>query len=382
MLVLGILTALGPLSIDAYLPALPTIEVDLGAASGAGAATLSAYFLGLAGMQIPFGAIADRWGRRPPLLAGLALYALGSVACALAPSLPLLAAARLVQGVGAAASTVVTRTLVRDLWSGKEVARVMSLMILVMGAAPVLAPLAGGLLLAVAGWRSIFGVLAGVGVAFTAMAALVVPETHSGERPGPMLSGLSALVRDRRFVAFALASAAANAGMFAYISGSPDVFIRQLGASPLLYSLCFGANAFALVSASQANRALLAYRSPEGLGAAGAAGLALSGAGLVAVSLLGPRLVAVEALLFVFLAAQGFVMPNTVALALEHQARRAGLASAVLGTVQFAFSAAGSGAIAALADGTMRPMAWTMAIFSAVAVTCLVAGVRSAADGR
>lgn len=377
VLVLGVLTALGPLSIDAYLPALPTLERELGAPFGAGAVTLSAYFLGLAGTQLPFGALADRFGRRPPLVGGLLLYALGSIACALAPSLPILAAARLAQGVGAAASTVVTRTLVRDLWSGKEVARVFSLMTLVMGAAPVLAPLAGGALLAVAGWRSIFGVLTVVGVAFAVMSALVVPETHSGEAPEPIGRGLRELLRDRRFVLFSLASAAGSAGMFAYISGSPDVFMRQLGASTLLYSLCFGANAFALVSASQVNRAMLVHRSSEAMGAAGVAGLVLSGGGLVATALLGPGLVPVEALLFLFLAAQGLVLSNTVALALEHQARRAGLASAVLGTVQFAVSATGSGAIAALADGTMRPMAGVMAGCALAAAVALGVGVRS-----
>jgi DHA1 family bicyclomycin/chloramphenicol resistance-like MFS transporter len=377
VLVLGVLTALGPLSIDAYLPALPTLERELGVPFGAGAVTLSAYFLGLAGTQLPFGVLADRVGRRPPLVGGLLLYALGSIACALAPSLPILAAARLAQGVGAAASMVVTRTLVRDLWSGREVARVLSLMTLVMGAAPVLAPLAGGALLAVAGWRSIFGLLAVVGVVFAVMSALVVPETLSGEAPEPIGRGLREMLRDRRFVSFSLASAAGSAGMFAYISGSPDVFMRQLGASTLLYALCFGANAFALVSASQVNRAMLAHRSSEAMGAAGVTGLVLSGGGLVATALLGPGLVPVEALLFLFLAAQGLVLPNTVALALEHQARRAGLASAVLGTVQFAISAMGSGAIAALADGTMRPMAAVMAGCAVAAAVALGIGVRS-----
>jgi DHA1 family bicyclomycin/chloramphenicol resistance-like MFS transporter len=376
VLVLGVLTALGPLSIDAYLPALPTIEADLRALSGAGAITLSAYFLGLAGTQLPFGALADRIGRRPPLIGGLLLYVLGSVGCALAPTLPVLALARLAQGVGAAASMVVTRTLVKDLWTGREVAQVLSLMTLVMGAAPVLAPMAGGTLLAVAGWRAIFVLLAITGLLFAGMAAAVIPETHSGEPPEPFVRGVGVLLGDGRFMAYSLASSAGSAGMFAYISGSPDVFMRQLGASPFTYALCFGLNAAGLIGASQVNRVMLAYRSSEAMAAVGMAGLLASGAGLGVLAVAGPQLLALELLLFVFLAAQGFVMSNTVALALEHHGSRAGLASAVLGTFQFAMSALASGAIAAFADGSMRPMAAVMATCAVAATASFVIGAR------
>ncbi len=376
--VLGALTALGPLSIDAYLPGLPTIERELGVAAGAGAVTLSSYFLGLAGAQLVWGAVADRVGRRPPLLGGLLLYALGSVLCGVATSLPMLVGARLVQGVGGAASMVVTRTLVRDLWSGADIARVMSLIMLVMGVAPVLAPPLGGLLLEFASWRAVFALLALAGVVLAVVATRAIPETKPAHAPESLRVVLRTLLADRRFVAFSLATGAAQAGMFSYISGSPDVLIAQLGASPLAYSLCFGLNAAGLIAMSQWNRAMLRRRAPERIAAAALAGVVVAGVGLVAVVRWAPSLLAVEALLFFYISLQGLVFANLVALAMDAHARRAGLASATMGSLQFALSAAASGAVAALANGTPLPMAAMMMACAVLAFALLVVGRRFA----
>ncbi len=378
VVVLGSLTALAPLSIDAYLPGLPAIEKELLAASGAGAITLSTFFLGLAGAQLVWGTVADRVGRRPPLLAGLLLYTLGSVFCACAPTLPLLAAARFVQGVGGAASMVITRTLVRDLWSGAEIARVMSLIMLVMGVAPVLAPPLGGLLLEVASWRAIFMVLTLAGAALALVAFRAVPETKQAHAPEAWWLGVRELLRDRRFVAFSLAAGSSQAGMFAYISGSPDVLIRQLGATPFLYSVCFGVNAAGLIALSQWNRALLKRRSPLGVATVALVALAFVGAALSAVAKFTPSLLAVEVSLFFFVSLQGLVFANLVALALDRHGRRAGLASAVMGSLQFAVSAAVSALVASLANGTAMPMALAMFACALCAVTMLLSGRRVA----
>lgn len=379
IIILGALTALGPLSIDAYLPGLPEIEKQLGAQAGAGAVTLSTYFVGLALAQLVWGGLADRVGRRPPLLAGLALYTLASVLCGVATSLPMLAAARLLQGVGGAASIVVTRTLVRDLWSGSDIARVMSIIMLVMGVAPVLAPPLGGALLELASWRAVFAVLAAAGVTLGLLAFRSLPETRPTHPPETLPTVLRALVADRRFVAFTLASALSQAGMFSYISASPDVFIAQFGAKPLVFSVCFAVNAGGLIALSQWNRVLLKRASPLGIATVAIGSLLVTAVALTLVAQLAPSLLAVEALLFIFIALQGLVFANLVALAMDQHARRAGLASAVMGTVQFSFSAAASAAAASLANGTTLPMAGLMLACAAGAFVMLQVGRRVSA---
>lgn len=379
VVVLGALTALGPLSIDAYLPGLPEIERQLGAAPGAGAVTLSTYFLGLAGAQLVWGALADRLGRRPPLITGLLFYAVGSVLCGAATSLPMLAGARLLQGIGGAASMVITRTLVRDLWSGAEIARVMSLIMLVMGVAPVLAPPLGGLLLELASWRAVFALLTVAGVALAVIAYRSIPETRPSHAPEGFGVVLKALFSDWRFVAFTFATGASQAGMFSYISGSPDVLMQQLGATPLVYSACFALNAAGLIAMSQWNRVLLKRATPLRIGSVAITALLVTSVALVLVAKFAPSLFAIEALLFVFISLQGLVFANLVALALDKHARRAGLASATMGSVQFGVSAAASALVARLANGTAMPMTGMMLLGAALAFVMLLFGRRAPA---
>lgn len=379
VVVLGALTALGPLSIDAYLPGLPEIERQLNAAPGAGAVTLSTFFLGLAGAQLVWGAIADRVGRRPPLIAGLLFYAAGSVLCGVATSMPMLAGARLLQGIGGAASMVITRTLVRDLWSGAEIARVMSLIMLVMGVAPVLAPPLGGLLLEVASWRAVFALLTVAGLALALIAHRSIPETRPSHTPESFALVLKTLVTDWRFMAFTLATGASQAGMFSYISGSPDVLMEQLGAKPLVYSACFAINAAGLIAMSQWNRALLKRATPLKIGSIAITALLVTSFALVLVAKFAPSLFAIEALLFIYISLQGLVFANLVALALDKHARRAGLASATMGSLQFGVSAAASALVAKLANGTPMPMAGMMLLGAVIAFVMLLVGRRTPA---
>ncbi len=374
--VLGALTALAPLTIDAYLPALPAIERDFGANPGAAAMTLASFFVGLAGAQLFWGVVSDRVGRRAPLLVGLILFVLATMACAWAPNLAWLTAARFAQGVAGASSIVITRALTRDFWSGAQMARVLSLVMLVMGVAPVLAPPLGGLLLTAFSWRAIFHALAVAGALGLLLAVFTIPGSSRARATEPVLPGLRAVLADRRFMLFSLSLAAGSSGLFAYISGSPSVFIEQFETGSTVYSVIFGFNAAGLIVLSQWNRAMLKKRSPLRIVKVALVVQVLAALGLTAVAVWAPSVMSVEALLFVFLAVQGLVFPNLGALALDGQGARAGLASAVMGTLQFAVSALASASMAWLANGTPVPMAVVMLGCALVAAVLLFAGAR------
>lgn len=375
ILILGALTALGPLAIDAYLPSLPAIQRALATTSGAVELTLSAYFLGLAGGQLLWGPIADRLGRKTPLTIGLALYTLGSLAAAASPRIELLIAARALQAIGGSAGVVVVRAIVRDRWAGREGARMMSWIVLVMGAAPILAPTLGGLLLAVSSWRVIFVVLACAGLVALFAVWRFLPETQAVARPEPMRDAVSRVVRDRRFVAYGLAASFSNAGMFAYIAGSPFVYIEMLHLSPSAYAVIFGANAAGYVAASQLNRRLLALRDHTTIALVASLVTAAIGAALVALSWTGNvGLLSLGALVLAYVASLGFAGANATAAALEEQAARAGLASAFLGSTQFTIASLASAAVGVLADGTARPMTSLMLACASLAVICVRIG--------
>jgi MFS transporter, DHA1 family, multidrug resistance protein len=364
-LVLGALTAFGPLSIDMYLPGLPLIQRDLHTSAAATELTLSAFFAGLALAQLAYGPLSDRFGRKRPVYAGLLIYALASLGCALAPSIAVLIACRFLQAVGGAAGMVVARAVVRDLHSGREAARLMSMLILVMGAAPILAPIAGSWLVTVAGWRAIFLLLAGLGLACLALVGALLPETAPQHLPHAVRAALAVryvrLLRHRRFIAYTLATALSGAGMFAYIAGSPFVLMGQHHVSPRTFSIVFGTNALGLIAGSQLNRLVLRHFPPSRilgttLGVTVLAGLAVMGVALAGDTPLWQLLLP----LFVYVASLGFIGSNAVALALEDQAHQAGLASALLGSLQFT-CAATSSALVGLGHGALLPMAGVMA---------------------
>jgi MFS transporter, DHA1 family, multidrug resistance protein len=364
-LILGALAALGPLSIDMYLPSLPSIERDLRTTASMTQLTLAAYFAGLGVGQLAYGPLTDRFGRKRPLYFGLTLYVLASAGCALAPNAEALIALRFLQALGGAAGPVVMRAVVRDLYRGAEAARMLSMLILVMGAAPILAPLLGGFTLTIAGWRTIFVVLTVLGAACLALMAAALPETSATRTPialRSLASGMRGLLGHRSFVAYTLTGAFSQAGMFAYISGSPFVLIELFHVSPQRYGWFFGANALGFIAASQVNHRLLAGRGPGSLRSRGTVATASVGALLLAIAMSeAGGLPAVAAALFAFLVSLGFIGPNATALAMEEQGQRAGLASAVLGSIQFGIAACASSLVGLLNDGSMRPMAGVMA---------------------
>lgn len=365
VLILGLLTALGPLSIDLYLPSLPRIAASLGAADAAVQLTLSAFFAGLCLGQLVYGPLTDRYGRKPPLYWGLGLYIVASLVCAAAPRVEVLIAGRFLQAMGGAAGQVVTRAAVRDRYVGAAAARLLSRLTLVMGLAPILAPMLGAQLLRVASWRALFVALSLAGVACLALMVRHLPETATRrtERLSPrgVLAGLGEVLGDRGFRSAALAGAFAQAGMFAYIAGSPFVLMGHYHLTPGRYGQVFGMNAAGLIAGAQVNHRLLAGRGPQTLLGRASAVIALDGALLMGLGLWGHApLGAVLAALFVFVASLGFVGSNATALAMESQGARAGLASAALGATSFLLAAASSGAVSALNDTTLRPLGAVM----------------------
>ncbi|XXF80326.1 multidrug effflux MFS transporter [Myxococcaceae bacterium GXIMD 01537] len=367
MLVLGSLTAFAPLSIDMYLPALPTLQGELATSASAVQLTLAAFMAGLGVGQLAYGPLSDRFGRKAPLAAGIVLYILASAACALAPSIQWLIALRFLQAVGGAAGPVIARAVVRDLYGGREAARVLSLLMLTMGAAPIFAPTLGGWVLGFAGWRAIFWVLAALGVACLLFAVALLPakKPSAGGPPVPGALGrnVRALLADRRFIAATLAGGFAQAGMFAYISGSPFVMMELHRVPPETFARLFGFNAAGLIAASQVNRWLLTHQPPSRIVSAAALGTFTVGGVLVGLAVSGVGGVwAIASALFLFLSCTGFITPNAAALALESHGSRAGVASSVLGSAQYAVAAGAASLVGLFNDGSMRPMAVVMAL--------------------
>jgi MFS transporter, DHA1 family, multidrug resistance protein len=340
LLLLGALTAFAPLSIDMYLPAFPTVAGDLGASMAAIEKTLAAFFAGMALGQLGYGPLTDRFGRRRPLLAGCALYTVASVLCALAPSAHLLLVARFLEALGGAAGIVVVRAVVRDLYQVEDSARIYSRLMLVMGVAPILAPLLGSALLAAVGWRAIFGVLAGFGAMAFAATYYRLPETHAGTpgaaHPARALSNFASVLADRRFLAPAVAAACSLGTMFAYITGSPDVLINHFHVPPATYAVVFGSNAAGFIAFSQLNAHLVRRLGPRELLRRGLVALTLVSALEVGCAFTGTGgAAALVALWFLQLSSLGFVAANATALALAEQGPRAGSAAALLGAGQF-----------------------------------------------
>jgi MFS transporter, DHA1 family, multidrug resistance protein len=366
--VLGMLTAFGPLSIDMYLPALPALAASFGTSPSRVQLTLSAFFVGFGTGQLVYGPLADRWGRRPPLLGGVGLYVLASTLCALSPSVGLLTALRLLQGLGACAGPLIARAIVRDVYERDRAARMMSLLMLVMGAAPLLAPLLGGQLLVTVGWRAIFWTLSAFGVLCLVTAGLGLPETLGpGQRSQGSLLGVLAryaeLASHRSFLGYVLASASAYAGMFAYFAGSPFVFIQLYGIPAERYGFLFGLNVVGLMAGAALNSRLVLRFGSDALLRIGVTTAALSGIALVVVAAAGlgglPGLVVP---IFCFMTSLSFVGANAMAGALSSFPHMAGTASALAGTIQFAVGALSGAAVGALHDGTALPMGIVIAV--------------------
>ncbi|MEV8586479.1 multidrug effflux MFS transporter [Streptomyces sp. NPDC051180] len=380
-LVLGGLTALPPLSMDMYLPALPEVTGALHAPAATVQLTLTACLAGMALGQLVVGPMSDKWGRRRPLLVGMVVYVLATAACALAPTAGLLIGCRLLQGLAGAAGIVIARAVVRDLYDGVEMARFFSTLMLISGAAPIVAPLIGGQILRVTDWRGVFLVLTAIGVLLTAVVWRFLDETLPAERRqqggvGAALRTMRGLLADRVFAGYMLAGGFGFAALFAYISASPFVVQEIYGASPQTFSLLFGLNSIGLVALGQVNGKLLVGRVRLdkvlgiGLGTILVASTALL---LMTAGAFGEvGLFPIAAGLFVLMSAMGLALPNTNALALMRTPHAAGSASALLGTSSFLVGAVASPLVGVAGEHTAVPMAVVQVCCAVLALTCFL----------
>lgn len=380
-LVLGGLTATPPLAMDMYLPSLPEVTRSLHAPAATVQLTLTACLLGMALGQLVVGPMSDKWGRRRPLLTGLAVYVVATALCALAPTVEALVAFRLAQGLAGAAGIVIARAVVRDLYDGVAMARFFSTLMLVSGVAPIVAPLIGGQILRVTDWRGVFLVLTVVGLLLGGLVWARLPETlPAGERHGggvaEALHSMRRLLADLPFSGFMLAGGFAFAALFAYIAASPFVIQEIYGASPQTFSLLFGLNSVGLVAVGQINGKVLVGRvSLEkvlgiGLAVVIAAATALL---LMATGVFGETgLVPVAAALFVLMSAMGVTLPNAQALALMRTRHAAGSASALLGTTSFLIGAVASPLVGIAGEHSAVPMAVVQLVGALVALACFV----------
>lgn len=361
-LVLGLVSAVGPFAIDMYLPALPTIGQALGASPGAVQASLIVFFLALGLGQVIYGPVSDMVGRKPPLYFGLVLFGIGSIGCALAPTVESLIALRFVQGLGACAGMVVPRAVVRDLHTGTDAARLMSLLMLVFSVSPILAPLAGSLLIDWAGWRAVFWAVAGTAVFALVLLRTGLPETRSPEeRAASTVRGAvrayGLLLRDRHFLGLSLIGGFGIASFFAYLANSSFVLIDHYGLTPRQYSIAFAANAASFIGVSQLTGRLgkrfglvpMVMASVIAYAAVMATALALQLAGFASMWLM-------LALLFVGYGFLGLVVPATMVLSMDDHGAIAGTASALGGTLHFVAGIAVMGLLSPFANGAPVPM--------------------------
>ncbi len=351
LILLGILTAVGSLSVDMYLPSFPAIVAMLDTDAGAVQRTLAMFFIGLGLGQLVYGPLSDRYGRKPPLLFGMALYTAASLACMFAPNIFALQWSRLLQALGGCAGIIIPRAAIRDRCDALSAARALSLVMLVMGAAPILAPQFGSWILIWFSWRAIFGVLVLFGAACLIAIYFGMEETIDRDTV-PRLNFQSIfrnyreLLCDRQFLTFSLCGGFGSAGMFAYIAGSPFVLMQIYGISTHLYGWVFGANAVGLVIGSQINARLLAHHSPRTILARAVFIPFLAGAVLLG-SYIGHAagLPILLPALFFAVGSLGFITPNSTALALQHQGARAGAATALMGALQLGLATLSSTAM-------------------------------------
>ncbi|MFJ4779093.1 multidrug effflux MFS transporter [Streptomyces sp. NPDC088762] len=379
--ILGGLTALPPLSMDMYLPALPEVTAALRSPAATVQLTLTACLAGMALGQLVIGPMSDKWGRRRPLLTGMIVYVLATAVCALAPTAELLIAFRLVQGLAGAAAIVIARAVVRDLYDGVEMAKFFSTLMLISGTAPIIAPLIGGQVLRFADWRGVFVILTAIGTALTLMVWRGLGETLPPERRhtgglGSTLRTMRGLLGDRVFAGYTLAGGFAFAVLFSYISASPFVVQEIYGASPQAFSLLFGVNSVGLIAVGQINGKLLVGRvSLDKALAVGLGVIALASVSLLLMStgVFGEvGLAPVAAALFVLMSAMGLVLPNTNAQALMRTPHAAGSASALLGTSSFLIGAVASPLVGIAGEATAVPMALVQVTCAALSATCFL----------
>ncbi len=383
ILVLGSLTALGPFSIDMYLPGFEDIALSLHTTTATVALSLSSYFIGISAGQLLYGPLLDRHGRKKPLYVGLALYLVSTAVCMQSKHIETLIILRFIQAVGSCAAQVAAMAMVRDLFGPKESAKVFSLLLLVLGASPMLAPTAGGYITVNFGWRAIFLVLLILGAGITLLTLLFLPESYPADpgfslKPRPILINFLSVLREPQFIIYVLVYAFAFAGLFAYVSGSPIVFMDIFHVDKKTYGWIFAFLSLAFIGLSQFNSLLLRRYNSEQIIRVALAGQAIVGILFFVVNkTVGLGLPQTIFFIFIFLAFLGFTNPNAAALSLAPFSKNAGSASALMGALQMGIGALASIGIGKFSDGTATPMIAIMASTAVVALIILWIGRRS-----
>ncbi|OAX49258.1 multidrug effflux MFS transporter [Paenibacillus sp. AD87] len=360
-LILGTLSAFGPLSLDMYLPALPTLADEFQSSTSYAQLSLTACMVGLAAGQLLAGPLSDVRGRRAPLIAGLILYTIASILCLVSPTMGSFVALRFIQGAAGAAGIVISRAVVRDVYSGPELTRFFSLLMLINGVAPIAAPIIGGQLLAYTSWRGVFILLSIIGVLTLVAVVVGLGETLPAERRSSgglkqTLITFRKIAGDRLFMGYALTQGFVSAGMFAYISGSPFVLQKIYGISPQMFSICFAINGLGIILASQIAGRLAGKVSETRLLIAGLITAALGGTSLLIAILAGGNLISVLIPLFLVVSSVGLVNTASFSLAMANQEKSAGSASALIGVMTFLFGGIVAPLVGLGGEGTAVPM--------------------------
>lgn len=383
VLILGTLSAIGPFSIDMYLPGFPGIAASLNTSVAQVSLSLSSFFIGISAGQLVYGPLLDRFGRKKPLYFGLTLYLLASLGCATAASIESLIIFRFLQALGGCAGMVAARALVRDIFPVEENARVFSLLMLVIGVSPMIAPTVGGYVTDNFGWHYVFIILAVMGFVILTAVHFTLPEGRKADsslslRPLQIMKNYLEVLVNPQFYTYVLTGSLAGAGLYAYISGSPYVFMELFHVTGQQYGWIFAFNALGLIASSQFNSVLLRRGSksekiiPVALCGQALAGLLLTAGALTHLL----NVYSTVGLLFIFLCCQGFIFPNSSALALVPFEKKAGSASALMGGIQMGIGALVSAIVSWLNNGTALPMSGMMAICACTGLAIVLGGVR------
>lgn len=382
ILVLGMITAIGPFSIDMYLPAFADIAADLHTTVGHVSLSLSSFFIGISLGQFIYGPMLDRFGRKKPLFAGLFIYLAASAMCALAQSADMLIALRFLQALGGCAGMVASRAMVRDIFSVEDNAKVFSMLMLVVGISPIIAPTLGSLVTVELGWHYIFVILAIMALIIVLAIHFGLPESREADpdyslKPAAIFRNFGLVIKEPQFYTYAFTGAAAAAGLYAYIAGSPAVFLQIFKVSEHQYGLIFALVAGGLIIATQLNRLLLRTYKSEQIIPVALCMQSVAGISLFVGSLTGwIGLAGTIILLLMFLSCQGFTFPNSSALSMAPFAKNAGSASALMGAVQMSLGAVSSGLVSVLSNGTALPMTAVMACCAIISLIILYFGKR------
>ena len=378
--VLGALMTLTPFSIDLYLPAFPQLAAALNCSTARVALSLSSYFIAMALGQVFYGPLLDRFGRKPPIFAGLALYLVATVACLAAPSVEWLIALRFLQALGGCVAQVAAVAMVRDFFPPAEGARVFSLLMLILGVSPLLAPTAGGLIAVWLGWQWVFIVLVGIGSVIVGLVAWLLrgaqgPDHSVVLRPAPILLNFLEILREPRFWTYALAGACSFSGLFVYIAGSPIIFMEGFKVSATTYGVIFALLSIGFIGGNQVNIVALKHFSGERIFATALAAQVVVGTVFAVSAYQGwLGLSSTIALLFCLLGCLGFTSPNSSALALAPFTRNVGSASALLGFLQIGISALSSAAVGFFDVHTLAPIIAILAVMAAIGLAIFLLG--------